>query len=680
MFKNLKLTAKIGLGFAAVIVVTTAAGLYAAFTMRNVAQSTDALARKYVPEAEVATKVGDDLMGAMLTSRAYGYTRDEKLYQKYEEAVQPLNDSLAKLRALSDEYPQLAKLKEVMGGLKESVDTYESLVTETHQGIQDLAAQLQAMIDAGTTLVTTLDRLYGNQDQEMASDIEAARDKSALLERRMKLTTLADARGLLYQIRMSVWKAQAKRDTKVVDAELPKFDEIAAAFEKLAPLIRQAENVKDINTCRESLAAYRENLVKFVAGWKQLDEVGERRLAASTRANEISDELTGAAIGQSKTRSKEAADSLQSSTVILAAGLAGATLVAAFLAFLVARTIVRPVQRAVAFVQTVAGGDFTQQVKVTSHDEVGKLTSAMNEMASNLRKIMQDIGANAQTLAGASTELSATATQLAGGAEETTSQSATVASAAEEMATNMQNMAASSEEMSANVKTVAAAVEEMTASISEVAKNADQAARVAENAAQLAQASNENIGQLGAAADAIGKVIETIQDIAEQTNLLALNATIEAARAGDAGKGFAVVANEVKELAKQTAEATEDIRQRIEGIQNSTGSAVTSIGEISAVIKQVNDVSRTIASAVEEQSTTTREIAQSVSQTATASGTVSTGVAQSAAAAQEITKNITGVDQAARQAAQGAAQTQVASAELSKLGEQLRALVGQFKV
>ncbi|HYW78895.1 MAG TPA: methyl-accepting chemotaxis protein, partial [Thermoguttaceae bacterium] len=189
-----------------------------------------------------------------------------------------------------------------------------------------------------------------------------------------------------------------------------------------------------------------------------------------------------------------------------------------------------------------------------------------------------------------------------------------------------------------------------------------------------------SIGQLGTAADEIGKVIETIQDIAEQTNLLALNATIEAARAGDAGKGFAVVASEVKELAKQTADATEDIRVRIEGIQSSTGEAVVSIGQISDVIHQVNDVSKTIASAVEEQSITTREIAQNVTQTSDAATSVSAGVAQSASASQEITQNIAGVDQGARQTAQGASKTQNASQELAGLAEQLQTLVGQFKV
>jgi methyl-accepting chemotaxis protein len=336
----------------------------------------------------------------------------------------------------------------------------------------------------------------------------------------------------------------------------------------------------------------------------------------------------------------------------------------------------------------VADGDVTQSYDVTECDEetaavhaaFAEIGKAVNQMCGNLRTALGKVAENTAQVASASTELSATATQLASGAEETTTQSATVASAAEEMSTNMNNMAASTEEMTTNVKSVASAVEEMTASIGEIAKNAEQASTVAGQRGRIGPSSNENIGQLGTAADEIGKVIETIQDIAEQTNLLALNATIEAARAGDAGKGFAVVATEVKELAKQTADATEDIRRRIEGIQSSTGSAVESIGRISEVIAEVNDVSKTIASAVEEQSITTKEIAKNISETSDAASTVSTGVAQSATASQEITQNISSVDEAARQTAQGASQTENVGSELSKLAEELQSLVGQFKV
>ncbi|BBO35211.1 methyl-accepting chemotaxis protein [Lacipirellula parvula] len=336
----------------------------------------------------------------------------------------------------------------------------------------------------------------------------------------------------------------------------------------------------------------------------------------------------------------------------------------------------------------VAEGDLTKSYDVASADDdtrevwgtFTKIAEAVNAMCLNLRQVFTGLTNNATQLAATSTELSATATQLASGAEETNTQAATVAAAAEEMSTNMTNMAASTEEMTANVKAVSTAVEELTASIGEIAKTAGQTSAIASTAAQLADSSNVTIGQLGAAADEIGKVIEVIQDIAEQTNLLALNATIEAARAGEAGKGFAVVATEVKELAKQTANATQDIRSRIEGIQASTGEAVRSIKEVGEAIQRVNSASTTIAAAVEEQSITTREIASNVHQTATAASTVSTGVAESAAACAEITRNMAGVDQAAKQTAQGASQTQVVGSELSHLSEQLRGMVSQFQL
>lgn len=333
-------------------------------------------------------------------------------------------------------------------------------------------------------------------------------------------------------------------------------------------------------------------------------------------------------------------------------------------------------------------GDLSQVYEVAEADEDTATTqstfqdiaNAVNAMCSNLRDVIRGVAKNANTLNSTSAELSTTANQLEDGAGETTTQSASVSSAAEEMSINMNNMAATTEQMTSNVKSVAVSIEEMTSSISEIAKNAEQASSVAGNAATLAENSNQTIGQLGSAADEIGKVIEVIQDIAEQTNLLALNATIEAARAGDAGKGFAVVATEVKELAKQTAGATEDIRNRIVGIQGSTQEVVDSIDEISKVISEVNSVSRTIAAAVEEQSVTTKEIAQNVSQTSDAAASVSTGVSESASASQEITRSITEVDSAAQSTATAATKTKESGEALSSLAGQLQDLVGKFKV
>ena len=373
---------------------------------------------------------------------------------------------------------------------------------------------------------------------------------------------------------------------------------------------------------------------------------------------------------------KTAVAMAQSTLVVI-----GLTAAAAGLFFLlITRSISNPIRETVAAFEGFARGDLTRQLPVESADEVGQLRLAVNTLIEKLRGMIQNVNRCAEELGDASTELTTTAEQLACGAGETTQQSGTVAAAAEEMTASMQQMADSTQQMSSHVKTVATAVGQMTVAIAEVARSAEQAASVANSAASAVETSNARIGTLGTAAEEIGKVIEVIQDIAEQTNLLALNATIEAARAGEAGKGFAVVATEVKELAKQTSQATEDIRRRVQGIQGSASEAIGALGDIARVVKQVNEASRTIASAVEEQSITTREISQNVAYAATNAETVSTGVAQSADATREVTVNISRVDQTARQTANDADRTRSAGNTMTRLADQLQTMIGQFRV
>ncbi len=258
------------------------------------------------------------------------------------------------------------------------------------------------------------------------------------------------------------------------------------------------------------------------------------------------------------------------------------------------------------------------------------------------------------------------AQSLAESAEQLTNISQHLAANAEETAVQANAVSAASEEVSRNVSVVSTGTEAMSASIREISKSAHDAARIARTAVGTADGANKTVAKLGDSSAEIGKVIKVITSIAEQTNLLALNATIEAARAGEAGKGFAVVANEVKELAKGTAKATEEIGQKISAIQNDTRSAVGAIGEISSIINQINDVSNTIASAVEEQTATTNEIGRNVSEAA--NGT------------EEIARNISGVATAAQSTTEGASQTQNAAVALAEMAANLQLLVAKFEV
>ncbi len=302
-------------------------------------------------------------------------------------------------------------------------------------------------------------------------------------------------------------------------------------------------------------------------------------------------------------------------------------------------------------VNAASTGDLTQSIAVTGDDPIGQMGIGLERFFSDLRKSVASIADNATALAGASEELSAVSAEMSTNADETSSQ-ANIVSAA-------------SEEVSANVQTVAIGVDEMNAAIREIAKNASEAARVSQQAVAVANNTNSTIAKLGESSMEIGKVVKVITSIAEQTNLLALNATIEAARAGEAGKGFAVVANEVKELAKETAKATEDISHKIETIQLDTQGAVEAIRQISDVINQINDISNTIASAVEEQTATANEMGRNVGEASKGSG--------------EIAQNITAVATAAQSTTQGANNTQQAASELSRMAAELQSLVSQFK-
>jgi methyl-accepting chemotaxis protein len=451
-------------------------------------------------------------------------------------------------------------------------------------------------------------------------------------------------------------------DGEAKQATLDEYAEHQATFlsllDEYAATGITAANAERVETIREMLDLYLSEVDTKLGPIAERQDLGlwlkVNNEEVSLTAEEISSalgEIIASEDAAAAASAEEAQASYEAQRTLSVAVLVVGVLAALAFAFAVARGVTSSIRRLQEALRRLAEGDLTASAGVTSGDEVGQMAADLETARESLQGSLRVLGDNVEGLSSAAEAMASVAGQLSGSAEESSTQAQLVSSAAEQV--------------SVNVQTVATGSEEMGSSIREIAQNASDAARVASQAVESAGATTRTITKLGESSAEIGNVIAVITAIARQTNLLALNATIEAARAGEAGKGFSVVANEVKELAEETARATEDIGRRVQLIQEDTSSAVVAIEEISQTIDRISDYQNSIASAVEEQTATTHEISRNVAEAATG--------------ASEIARNVVTVAAAADETNAASGNTTTAARDLAEMAVQMRTLVGRFR-
>ncbi len=344
------------------------------------------------------------------------------------------------------------------------------------------------------------------------------------------------------------------------------------------------------------------------------------------------------------------------------------------------KKIIAPIVAIGKHVGGIASGDLTQSTESNRNDEIGALAEDVNRMSGNLRQVFSEIAQDVTALAASSSTFRGISMAVTGSAEQSSIRCQGVAAAAEELSASMATVASAMEQATANINTVAAATEEMTATIDDVARSSATARTISSQAVERATKVTEQVFALGNAARAINKVTETITEISAQTNLLALNATIEAARAGAAGKGFSVVAAEIKELAKQTARATDGIREMIQNIQTTTNETVDDVGAISHIIGEVNEIISSTAVAIEEQSAVTRDIATNISGAAHGIMEINQNVAQVSEVSASIAREIAEVNLSVGEISSNSSQVLTNAEGLIKVADQLKQITGRYTV
>ena len=658
---KLKLSLKIGGGFGFILILLSVVALFSWYGLTTMDRGMQEHGRRAGNFNMVSALQGHMLMVRMKVKDFMINHNDQDL-KGYKDNLAKLQNSLVEAKGKiknPERAANIAKLDANVSAYQKSFERLVADIKESDRIINDVLRILGPAIQEELTAIM----ISARNDQ----DLEAI-GRSGLAVQNLLM-------GRLYAQRFLA--TASEKDAELVEKENAKLQQIVEQLVVTANHERKAIAQQVLGEAKTYLVSFKQMAKATIS--RNAEYNGTLTTLGVEVAAVVSDMLKSYEDDQQKLGVALQETSRRSIQTMQVTALAALLLGIAFAVFLT-RAITGPIRKTAAFAEVMANGDFTSKLDIHQGDEIGLMANSLNAMVGQLGTMIKNIVSGVNSLSHSSTDLAAVSRQLSSAARDTADKSGVVAAATEEMSTNIQSVSAAMEQSTSNVNMIASSTEEMTATVNEIAESAEKARVITNAAVKQSQQASVKMTELGASAMRIGKVTEAITEISEQTNLLALNATIEAARAGEAGKGFAVVANEIKELARQTAAATVDIKNQIGEMQATTSGTIEDITKISEVIVEINNVINTIATAVEEQSAATSEIAGNIAQASQGIAEVNENVAQSTVVVGEITRDIAQISQQSGQVGDGSSQVQASAQSLSDLADQLALLVNKFKV